>query len=634
MLRGIHKASSTWLGKSVLAVIMGFLVISFAVWGIGDIFRGFGQSSAIEVGDTEISTRELQDYYNDQLRLISRRLGRPLTPAQARALGIDQQVLGQLVADTAFNQDAKQLRLAVTDAEVARRITSDPNFAGPDGQFDRRRFEDIINRAGYTEGRFVAEQRNVMLRRQIAQSLAGELTVPTTAKKAINRFQNETREISYLMLGPAQAGDVPAPDAETLTQYFADHKALFRAPEYRKIVLLPLSPSDIAKVDAVSDAEAKTYYEQHKSDFGRPEKRELSQIVFSNEQEAKAARERIDKGLSFADLAKERGLKDTDTAIGTVAKTGIIDPAIADAAFALKSGEVSQPVKGQFGTVLLKVGKIEPGEQKTYEQVAAQIKQTLAENRAKVEIETLRDKIEDERAAGSTLIETGKKLGLKTRAVDAIDRSGRDPAGQPVKDLPTQPNVVASAFATDVGVDDEALQLPAGGYIYFSVTGITPSRERKLDEVKDKVVERWRNDEIAKRLKTKSDDMVAKLKTGTTLAELASADGLTVQSASDLQRGKPAGFLPASVVEAAFRTPQDAVAAAQGKSETERTVFRVTGVTDPPFNADSEADKKITATLITSYSDDIAGQYLVHLQKELGVTINQSAVSQAIGGAQ
>ena len=100
MLRGIHKASSTWLGRAVMAVIMGGLVISFAIWGIGDIFRGFGLNSAAKIGNTEISIEQFRQYYNDRLQQLSRQLGRPITPDQARALGIDRQMLGQLVAET------------------------------------------------------------------------------------------------------------------------------------------------------------------------------------------------------------------------------------------------------------------------------------------------------------------------------------------------------------------------------------------------------------------------------------------------------------------------------------------------------------------------------------------------------
>ncbi len=129
----------------------------------------------------------------------------------------------------------------------------------------------------------------------------------------------------------------------------------------------------------MSDADAKKYYDDHKNNYGTPEKRDVHQIVFQNPQEAAAARERIDKGASFADIVKERGMKETDSDLGMVTKAAIIDPAAADAAFALKAGEVSQPVKGQFGTLLLQVTKIEPGTQKTFEEVASSIKQSIAE---------------------------------------------------------------------------------------------------------------------------------------------------------------------------------------------------------------------------------------------------------------
>jgi peptidyl-prolyl cis-trans isomerase D len=426
MLRGIHKASSTWLGRGIMAVIMGGLVISFAIWGIGDIFRGFGLNSAIKIGGTEISTEQFRQFYSDRLQQIGRQLGRPITPDQARARGIDRQILGQLVAETTLDEKAKALRLGIGNAEVAERITNDPTFRGLNGKFDRTRFEQIIRDAGFTESKFVEEQRRITLRRQIALSIGGEIRVPETAMKAINQYQNEKRAIAYLTLGAAQAGDIPAPTPEALGKFFETRKVLFRAPEYRKVTLLAMSPAELAKPDAVTDADVKNYFERHKASYGAPERRELHQIVFPNEQDAAAARDNIAKGASFADIVKERGLKDSDVAVGLVTKTEVIDPAVADAAFALKSGEISAPVKGRFGTVLVQVGKIEPGTQKTLEEVAPQIKREIAETRARTEIGNLRDKFEDERAAGSTLAEAAKKLGLKSRTIDAVDRSGRD----------------------------------------------------------------------------------------------------------------------------------------------------------------------------------------------------------------
>ncbi len=280
--------------------------------------------------------------------------------------------------------------------------------------------------------------------------------------------------------------------------------------------------------------------------------------------------------------------------------------------------------------MLLLVGKIEPGDQKTYEQVALQIKREIAENRAKADISTLRDKLEDERAAGATLAETAKKLGLNARAIEAVDRAGRGPDGKPIADLPKTPDVIAAAFGSDVGVDNDPLQLTSGGYLWFDVTGITPSRERNLDEVKDQVEARWRDDEIAKRLQAKTDDMLGKLKAGTTLAQLASETGLKVETAAELQRGKPGGFAPAKLVDAAFKTPKGAPASAAGDQGTARFVFRVTDIVEPMLDAD--ASKAIATSLQNSYADDIVGAYVTRLENDFGVTLNQTAINQVIGG--
>jgi len=615
-----------------MAAVMGVIAISFAIWGIGDIFRGFGRNAVATIGGTEISIEQFRQFYNDRLQQLGRQAGRPITPDEARARGLDRQLLAQLVAETTIDEQAKQLRLGIDSAEIAKRITSDPSFRGANGQFDRQRFEQIIRQAGFSESRFIEEQRRSMLRRQLAQSVTGDLKVPATALAALNQYQNEKRQIEYVALEAAQAGDVPAPTPEVLNKYFDERKTLFRAPEYRNITLLSLAPSDLAKPDAVADTDAKAYFEQHKDSYGKPEKREVRQIVFQKPEEAADARERITKGAKFDDIAKERQLKESDTDLGMVAKSDIIDPAVADAAFSLKPGETSAPVKGRFGTVLLQVGKIEPGEEKTYEQVAAQIKREMAESRAKSDVGNLRDKIEDERAAGSTLAETAKKLGIKSVSIEAVDRSGRGLDGKPVTGLPQTPNVISAAFAGDVGVDTDPLQLPGGGYLYYDVTGVTPSRERPLEEVKDQVTARWRDDEIAKRLQAKADDLVGKLKAGTSFAQAASEAGLNVQTAKDLQRGKSGGFIPAKTIEAVFRTPKGTPATAEGGKETERFVFRVTDVVDPPFEAGTPQGQAITTTLQNSYTDDLVSEYIARLENDFGVTVNPSALNQVVGG--
>ena len=226
-----------------MAVVMGGLVVSFAIRGIGDIFRGFGVNSAVKIGGTEISIEQFRQFYTERLQQIGRQLNRPITPDQARALGIDRQVLGQLVAETTLDEQAKALHLGISNAEIASRITNDPTFRGVNGAFDRDRFAQVIRDAGYSESRFVEEQRRVTLRRQIALSMAAFYRAGHGDGGGQSISKRE-RAIAYLALGTAQAGEIPAPTPEALAKYFDDRKVLFREPEYRKVTLLAMSPAD------------------------------------------------------------------------------------------------------------------------------------------------------------------------------------------------------------------------------------------------------------------------------------------------------------------------------------------------------------------------------------------------------
>ncbi|MDI3471573.1 MAG: Peptidyl-prolyl cis-trans isomerase PpiD [Pseudolabrys sp.] len=632
MLRGIHKASSGTIGKGIMAVVMGLLVISFAIWGIGDIFRGFGQSTFASVGSTEISAEQFRYYYTDKINQLGRRMGRAITPDQARSNGLDRQILGQLIAETALDQKAKEMRLGVSDAEISKQIMADRSFAGINGKFDRARFEQTIRDAGFSETRFVADQRALTVRRQLALSLTGNITAPVAAQDAINRFRNEKRSADVVVLGAAQAGAIAPPTPEALQKYFDERKAAFRAPEYRTVTLLALTPESQAAWMTVSDKDAEAYYNAHKAEYGTPEKRHLRQIVFPNEQDAQAAADKIAKGATFDDIVKERSLKESDVDLGTVTEKDVIDPNVAKAAFALKDGEVSKPVKGQFGTVLVQATNIQPGQDQTFQQVAPKIKQAIALERARGQIGDLRDKIEDERAGGATLQETAKKLKIEARTIDAIDRSGRDKAGNLVPNLPQGANVVNAIFSTDVDVDNEAIDLKNGGWLWYEVTNITPARDRTLDEVRAQVEKRWHDDEVASRLKKKAEDMVGKLKAGGKLAAVAQAEGLTVQTVGDLQRGKPKAPVAAPALDAIFRTAKDGAGSAEGDTEDTRLVFVVTGVTDPALDAKSAEAEQIAQVLKNGYGEDILNEYVTHLESQLGVSVNQATLQQIVGG--
>ena len=626
----MRKASSNWLGKIIMAVVMGVLIISFGVWGIADIFRGFGQSTLAKIGHTEISINEFRQLYTEKLQQISRQFGRPLTPDQARAFGLDRQLLQQTIAEAALDEEARRIGLGQSEAETMRMIVNDPNFKGVGGAFDPARFQATIRQFGFTEQRYVADQRRVSLRRQIAGTISAGLEPPKVLIEALSRFQNEQRSIEYVKLDAAQAGAIDPPSPETLAGYFDEHKTQFRAPEYRKISFVVLTPEEIGKWSEVSDEDAKKVFEQRRDKLGTPERREVSQIVFPNAEEAATARNRLASGTSFDDLAKERGLNPADADLGLIAKSAVIDPAIADAAFSLPSGEISQPVQGRFGVALVKVGKIEPGVEPSYESVASSLKKDLATERARKSVAELRDKMEDERGGGASVVEAAQKLGLTPVTIDAVDRSGRLPGGQLVANIPRGLDVVSQAFNSDVGVDNDPISF-SGGYVWYDVLGITPSHERSLEEVKDQVEARWRDDQIASRLKAKAAEIVQKVEQGGKLADEAAAAGSKIETASAFKRDASLPGVASSVIAAAFRAAKDSVGQTSGTGGSEWIVFRVTDVSVPPVDLASDDMKKLKETLERGLTDEQVAQYVTKLESDIGTSINQAAFAQVTG---
>jgi peptidyl-prolyl cis-trans isomerase D len=628
----MRKASSNWLGKTIMAVVMGVLIVSFGFWGIADIFRGFGQSTLAKVGHTEISVNEFRQIYTDRLQQVGRQFGRPLTADQARAFGFDRQVLQQTLMEAALDEDARRLGLGQSDADVMGAIFADPLFRGVGGGFDPQRFQGVIRQMGYTEPRYLADRRKLALRRQIADTMSAGLEPSKTLIEALSRFQNEQRSIEYIRLGTAQAGTIDPPSPETLAGYFDEHKAQFRAPEYRKISFVLITPEDLGKWSEVSDEDAKKLFEQRRDRYGTPEKRQVSQMTFPSVEEAQAARSRIASGLSFEDLAKERNLNPADVDLGLVTKSGILDPAIADAAFSLPSGEVSQPVQGKFAVALVKTGTIQPGIEPSYENVAQELKKDIAIERGRTQVATLRDKMEDERGGGASVIEAAQKLGLSPVTIEAVDRSGLIPGGQPVKGVPVGLNVVSQAFSSDVGVDNDPIQYK-GGYVWYDVLGITPPRDRTLDEVKDQVEARWREDEIANRLRTKATDMVQKLGQGGKLADEAASLGAKVETANGYKREGTVPGVPEGLVTASFRTAKDTAGQTPGNGGTEWFVFRVTDVSAPAVDLASSEMKNLKDTLQRSLTEEQLTQYVAKLEKNIGTSINEVAFAQVTGAS-
>ncbi len=629
MLDGMRKATQGLIGRLVMTVVLGLIIVSFVVWGIGDMFRETVSDKLAEVGGAVITSQQFERELQNLMYQVQTRSKTGLTNAQARALGLDSEVLQRLIAEAALDQRAGSLGLAISDDAIAAAVRADPNLQDASGQFSRARFDAALRDSGLSERGFFASQSKAYLRQQIELALVDGLSAPKSLVDALARVDAQTRAIDYLVLPPGAAGDVPAPAADALKSYFEDRKASYRAPEYRGFAILLVSAADLAKPADVSDEDARALYDKLRdSRFIVPEKRKLQQIVFANEAEAAEAESKIKAGAAFDEIVQARALKPADIDLGETTKAGMFDRAIAEAAFALPEGGVSDVVKGQFGPAIVRVVAVAPASVRGFADVEDALKKEIAADRAAGDVQTLHDKIEDARVAGKSLIDAAKDVGLETRAIAAVDAQGLDPTGAAV-DLPEKALLLRSVFASDVGVDDAALQTKDRGYLWFEVAKVEPARERTFDEVKDAVEKQWRADEVARLLSAKALDMVKQLDAGATVASLAQGAGLESKSAADIRRRGGAG-LAESVVGAVFASPPNGAGSAA--TPDGRVVFKITADATPPTDANDPAVKQAAARLASALQSSLVAQYVTALERELGVTIHDNVLQAAEGG--
>lgn len=631
MLQGIRDATQHWLGKIILTVIFTLLIAGVGIYGVEEFFRGGASNRVATVGSTPITAEQVRQAYQNQLQRYQAQLKRALTPDQARMLGLDRQVMSQLITEAALDQKTHDLGLAVPDAAVIRAIHEEKSFQNAQGQFEPQLFYQTLQRAGLNEGLFVREQRSVIARLQLAEAVSSDLHVPVAMREAVHRYTTERRAAAYLMLTPSTAGQIPDPTDDELKTWYEANKSGFRAPEFRAANLLVVEPDALAKPDAISESDARAAYGLNKDRYGSPEKRTIQQIVFPDAAAAEAARKAIEDGSkTFEAIATERGTDDKDLTLGTLTKSELFDKAVADAAFALPEGGVSQPVQGRFGTVLLRVTKIEPGTVKPFEEVEGEIRKGLALARARDSIETTRDAIEDQRAGAKPLSDIATERGLKLVVVKAVDPQGKDPSGRKDTDIPDAETVLPALFRAEIGGDNEPLRTKTGGYIWYDVTNIDPAHDKPLDEVKDAVKAGWTAAETAKRLQAKGRELADKVNKGASMEDAAKEVGVNPQDVQDLARNQPKDMLTADDVNLIFATPVGkAGSAAAGDA---RAVFKVTAATVPAFVADSPSDKTITQSFQAALADDVLSQFIAEVQKNAGVKVDAAALRRAIGG--
>lgn len=626
MLDALRRGSTGWVAKILLAL----LVVSFAIWGVADVFTGYGRGSVATVGDQEIRAEDYQRAFQNELNLIKRQAGRSISTEEARAAGLDNRVLAQLIAWAAVEQHAHELGLALSDEAIVNSLMDDPAFKGPDDKFSRIAFENIASQMGVSEQGFLALRRRDELRQQVTSALIDSVVIPEPEIDLLNSWLEERRKATHFTINADEAVTVPEPDEEKLKQTYEQNKSQFMAPEYRKLAILAVTIDSVKDKMDVSDEEMRTAYDQTKAEYNTPEKRRIQQIAFKDKAAAEAAKKELEGGKSFGEVAKEAGAQDADIDLGLITKDDLIDPKIADVAFSLEKNQVSDVVEGRFATVLLRPTDIREPITRTYDDVKDQVRDKLAREKASAQIQSLLDEVEENRNLGKPLKEIATEMNLEYLDIPATDRFNKTPDDKPAIGLTDGITILRTAFESDVGLENEAIELGGNGYAWVDVLGVTKEKQKPFEAVKEDVKKLAITQERERLVSEMANKLVERATNGEDMEALAKEAKASLSTTPAFTRTTEPHGMSKAAVSKAFTLTQGQVASAPTTNNKSRIVFKVTEITPAP-EPSKEVRDGIVKQLRDQITDELLSQYVVALQEKLGTQINEAEYRRVTG---
>ncbi|MDP7468004.1 MAG: SurA N-terminal domain-containing protein, partial [Alphaproteobacteria bacterium] len=360
MLASLRSRASSWVVK----ILFGFLVLSFAVWGIGDIFRGPGQDTVIaSVGDIDIRAREFTAQLNRQIQGLNKAIGMELTDEQLRSMGLADGTLDNLIERSLFDAAAADLGLSVSNELVRDRILSTKEFKDEDDRFSEFKFRRTLIESGYNEESYMVSLRQELSRIQLIDSIEAGVILPETILKPLTIYRWEKRAVDRVAI---KAEDIPgfdSPEEALVRAYYEENPDSFQSPEYRSVTMIRLTAKDLANKISIAEEVLAQTYEERIDGYSSPSRRRLEQIHLENEKDIKRAAEALskdeNKGRKFLEMAEEiTGRSEQTLNLGWNLREDLPDE-IVEGVFALEEGDVSAPLKSPFGWHIIHVTGIE-----------------------------------------------------------------------------------------------------------------------------------------------------------------------------------------------------------------------------------------------------------------------------------
>ncbi len=580
MITLFRRFAKSW----VAALLIGLLIISFAVFGISDVFTGMSANTVVQAGSREVNTAEFKREFDARKEAIEQRGGQPIPMETAIERGLDRQVLDMVATREAIAELVHRVGVRVSDAQVAAEIAKIPAFFDQiSGKFDANLYASRLAERQYTKETFERTIRDDIGQRHLLSALATGLKPPKAYAAVGAAYALEGRDISFFLIDPRGVEQPKEPTDAELTAFMKENAGQLTRPEYRQLTIVRFSAKALEAGITIDEAELQKRFDFRKDSLSQPELRTVAQIPAKDAATAARIQQQLVQGADPAAAAKAVG---ADPVIyADRPKSAIVDRKVADTAFSLKEGQVSGPIQGELGLSVVKVVKVTPGKTVTLADIRPALEEELRTDAAVEKVYALTQTYEDAHGTGDSVTEAAKKAGVPAATLPPVTAQGQDQKGE-ASNLPEK--LLKVAFDLPVGGESDIEDLGKGEYYAVRVEKVIPPTLPPLAEVKPQLTRVYILRKTAERMQARADALAERVRKGETLAAVAASTGAKVTTVPGISRANAQQYaaLGRDMIIKAFGAPKGDVFVAQNP-QFGFAVARVDAVT--PAKADTVA---------------------------------------------
>jgi peptidyl-prolyl cis-trans isomerase D len=543
-------------------VILGAIAATFVLWGgAGSLdLTGAGANTAAEVNGEEIPASDATQAWNDTQQRFSRQYGTEVP--EERKAEIQANIIDQLVLRKVLEQRLAKQHFRVSEAAVLAEWRSIPQFQ-TDGKFDASKMAIALQNINKTEHEFFRDTQSDMLSNQLQQGIGASFFLTKAEQQRLGNLENEEREVQYVQL-PVDKYQGSAPIEEAaIKDYYDKNGDRFMSTEYVALEFAELRLEQLAAQVVPTDVDLQKLYDDNRAMYVREESRRARHIVIGvNEgDDDAAALKRAETvvaearaGKDFAALARQYSTDSTKEQggdLGLVVKSDFEGP-IGDALFAMKVGDVSAPVKSQYGYHILKLEEIQPSQERPFAEVRAELDSQYRTDKAAELFGERQDQIQQQIEKGVTdLDQIAKELGLTRGSVPQFLRGG---GGEPLGSSPDLQATVFSDATLNQGKLGGPVAIGEDRLVLVKVGSHHKAAVKPLPEVQAEIVELLRHERGVAAAKVAADETLKKLQAGEKFEDVAKGLGVPADPAHFVSRGDPS--IPAALRTAVFEAPR------------------------------------------------------------------------------